>query len=74
MYDPTVATLTEARKLWRGMSPSSVLGGAVSAVGMFLTALRRLRALTDGHGGAFASVGFRRFFAMIARARRRLPG
>jgi DNA mismatch repair ATPase MutS len=47
------------------MFPSGILSGSRSLMEMFVGLLHRLRAITDEHGGAFESDGFRRFFATI---------
>jgi len=45
--------------------PSGVLHRSVEVLQQLLVALRRLRAIADGHAAEFGSPGFSRFFAML---------
>ena len=47
-------------------SPRSALGTSVQKMELLVGFLRRLREVTDAHGGEFRSPGFSRFFAMLA--------
>jgi hypothetical protein len=67
IHNLAVGALLEARRIWGGKSPRSLLYSSVSLVELFLGTLRSLRSITDRHAEEFASEGFRTLFGMLAR-------
>jgi hypothetical protein len=69
LYDLAVQAVEAEKKIW-GLylvsSPRLVLSRGQRALQVFLGYLRRLRRLRDEHADEFSSVGFGRFFKMVA--------
>jgi hypothetical protein len=67
LYDLSAKVLEDARRsFFRSIrSPSSILYWSVTLLEMLSKALRRLRAIADGHIGAFGSQAFRTLFEAI---------
>ncbi|AWC25218.1 DNA mismatch repair protein MutS [Aminobacter sp. MSH1] len=70
IYAITVEALEREKKIHVGLfrdSPEAVLRRSVEVLEMFLSVLRRLRALVDQSAAAFRSDGFSTLFAMLRR-------
>ncbi len=68
LYELALRAIEAERKEFFGarhQDPGTMLWRSLRVMGMFLEHLRALRRLADRHADAFASVGFRRFFARI---------
>ena len=68
IYRIPIEAQEKKREQWLGIfsrSPQGILSSAVDLLAMFVGLLRRLKAIADAQAGAFASEGFRRFFAML---------
>jgi DNA mismatch repair ATPase MutS len=68
LYNLAVEAIGAQKHIWRSFlsSPDSVLNWSVQVLELFVSALRKLRAVADEHAGSFHSEGFARFFAMLA--------
>jgi hypothetical protein len=67
LYAVAVDTLGEARRLWRGSSPDTLLYGSVSMLEIVAKALRALRRVADEHVNSFDSAGFVGLFRTVQR-------
>lgn len=71
IYGLAVQAIAEERKIYHGsflaQSGSALLQRSITALEMFLTILKRLRALTDENADRFTSKGFTRFFDTLRR-------
>lgn len=70
IYDVAAAAILAEKRIWWGLMskhPEPILHRSVQVMQLFLTALRKLRAIADDHAGEFRSDGFTRFFAMITK-------
>jgi hypothetical protein len=71
IYRIAVAAIAEEREIYRASfyrhSSGAVLNRSVTALDMFVTYLKHLRALADEHASEFRSSGFVRFFATVHR-------
>ncbi len=68
IYRIPIEAQEKKREQWLGIfsrSPQGILSSAVDLLAMFVGLLRRLKGIADAQAGAFASEGFRRFFAML---------
>ena len=66
VYDLTVETLDEERKIWGGNSPSSFLYSSIHTLELFIPALRQLKHISDEHVAAMQSEGLRSLLGVIA--------
>jgi DNA mismatch repair ATPase MutS len=72
IYGLAVQAIAEKKKSWRGIGMSSkggegLLRDSIRELEMFVGILKRLRKLTEEHGGEFSSEGFTRFFDTLRR-------
>jgi DNA mismatch repair ATPase MutS len=70
MYAIAVEALRRERGVWNALSPrypEGVLYQSVELLHRFLGLLKRLRSITDAHGGHFKSEGFAKLFGMFAK-------
>jgi hypothetical protein len=70
MYDIAVETIVTEKKHYFGIFrdyPDVILQRSVDVLQMFVTMLKKLRAIADEHAAEFESEGFRTFFAMLQR-------
>ena len=70
MYAIAVEALRRERGVWSALSPrypEGVLYQSVELLQRFLDLLKRLRRITDAHGGQFRSEGFTKLFGMFAK-------
>lgn len=60
---------SERKNFWGLLSkyPTMILHRSVEVLEMFISMLRKLRAIADQHAGTFASEGFTAFFAMLKK-------
>jgi len=67
IYAIAGAALDGERKVWRGWFeyPESVLRRSIEVMGVFMSLLKRLRAIADEHADEFRSEGFTAFFEML---------
>jgi MutS domain V len=69
LYDLAGEALNAQRAVWASIlrdSPRTILSTSVTKLELFVGFLRRLREMTDEHGGKFSSPGFSRLFGMLA--------
>jgi hypothetical protein len=68
LYNIAVEAIQAQKHIWRSFlsSPDSILNWSLQVLELFVSALRKLRAVADEHAGSFRSEGFARFFAMLA--------
>ncbi len=69
IYDLAVEAIAREKREYFGLfraSPESILHRSVRVMEMFVSLLRKLRAIADEHAGDFRSEGFTRLFAMLA--------
>jgi DNA mismatch repair ATPase MutS len=70
MYAIAVEALRRERGVWSALAPrypEGVLYQSVELLQRFLDLLKRLRRITDAHGGHFKSEGFAKLFGMFAK-------
>jgi DNA mismatch repair ATPase MutS len=69
IYDISLGAMESERKVWRFLTdyPSGILERSIQVLQMFVTALRKVRNVTDEHAGRFESEGFKAFFEMIRK-------
>ncbi len=71
LYGIAEEAVLREKKIWAGVFgdryPEGLLHRSVQVLQLFVTLLRRIRGIADEQAGAFASEGFRAFFAMIER-------
>jgi DNA mismatch repair ATPase MutS len=70
IYDIAMAAIdSEKRGYWGFFSkyPASILSNAIEILRIFVTMLKKLRAIADERADHFASEGFTTFFAMLKR-------
>ena len=67
IYAIAVEAIGGERNIWGfgHASPESLLSRSLQRLDLFMVKLRELLDVTDEHGGAFESDGFRRFFSML---------
>ncbi len=70
MYNTSVSTLREKRRVWGFLSsrnPSTILSAAVNQLDVLITGLRQLRRLADENADAFQSAGLTALFDSLQR-------
>jgi DNA mismatch repair ATPase MutS len=70
MYALAVEAIESERKNFWGLLskyPTMILHRSVEVLEMFVSMLKRLRAIADQHAGTFGSEGFTAFFAMLKK-------
>jgi hypothetical protein len=70
LYGLAVETIEQRKKSWYGIFstyPPAVLHGAIDLMQMFVTMLKRLRAIAEAHADRFGSPGFSALFATVQR-------
>ena len=70
IYDIAVEAVVREKREYFGLfrdSPDTILHRSVRVLEMFVSMLRKLRAVADEHAGDFRSEGFTRFFTMLSK-------
>jgi DNA mismatch repair ATPase MutS len=70
IYNLAVETIESEKKNYWGLLtnyPSGILGRSLDVLPMFVSMLKKLKAIADEHTDQFESEGFRRLFAMLKR-------